>query len=100
MSLINFERLKPVAVIGFGGYPSVPVMVAATLRRIPTAILAPDALLGRANRLVMNRVRLIAANFPLVRFLPKDMRKVVYTGNTLRPEVLAVANAPYATPSA
>jgi UDP-N-acetylglucosamine--N-acetylmuramyl-(pentapeptide) pyrophosphoryl-undecaprenol N-acetylglucosamine transferase len=100
MSLIKLRRLRPAAVVGFGGYPSVPVMVAAILSRMPTAILAPDALLGRANRLVMNHVRLIAANFPLVRFLPKDMKKVVYTGNTLRPEVVALANAPYDTPTA
>jgi UDP-N-acetylglucosamine--N-acetylmuramyl-(pentapeptide) pyrophosphoryl-undecaprenol N-acetylglucosamine transferase len=99
MSLIKLARIRPEAVVGFGGYPSVPVMVAAILSRTPTAILAPDALLGRANRLVMNHVRLIAANLPLVRFLPRDMSKVVYTGNTLRPEVIALAGAPYAAPS-
>jgi UDP-N-acetylglucosamine--N-acetylmuramyl-(pentapeptide) pyrophosphoryl-undecaprenol N-acetylglucosamine transferase len=99
MSLIKLARIKPAAVVGFGGYPSVPVMVAAILSRTPTAILAPDALLGRANRLVMNHVRLIAANLPLVRFLPRDMGKVVYTGNTLRPEVIALADAPYDTPT-
>ena len=91
MSLLKLGSIRPAAVVGFGGYPSVPVMLAAVARRIPTAILTPDALMGRANRLIMNRVRLIAANFPLVRFLPKDMKKVVYTGNTLRPEVVALA---------
>ena len=100
MSLIKLARIKPAAVIGFGGYPSVPVMVAAIVTRIPTAILTPDALLGRANRLVMNNVKLIAANFPLVRFLPTDMSKVVYTGNPMRPEVIALANAPYDAPKA
>jgi len=99
MSLIKLARIRPAAVVGFGGYPSVPVMLAAVVTQIPTAILAPDALLGRANRLVMNSVDLIAANLPLVRFLPKDMDKVVYTGNTLRPEVVALANTPYDTPS-
>jgi UDP-N-acetylglucosamine--N-acetylmuramyl-(pentapeptide) pyrophosphoryl-undecaprenol N-acetylglucosamine transferase len=98
MSLVKLARIRPAAVVGFGGYPSVPVMVAAILSRTPTAILAPDALLGRANRLVMNHVRLIAANLPLVRFLPRDMSKVVYTGNTLRPEVIALAGAHYNAP--
>jgi len=98
MSLVKLARIRPTAVIGFGGYPSVPVMVAACLARFPTAILAPDAVLGRANRLVANYVRAIAANFPLVRFLPKNMAKVVYTGNPLRPEVVALAGAPYDTP--
>ncbi|MEI9888477.1 MAG: undecaprenyldiphospho-muramoylpentapeptide beta-N-acetylglucosaminyltransferase [Rhizomicrobium sp.] len=98
MSWIKLGRLRPDAVVGFGGYPSVPVMVAAVMKRIPTAILTPDALMGRANRLIMNRVRLIAANFPLVRFLPSDMSKVIYTGNTLRPEVTALAGASYEAP--
>ncbi|HEY0282226.1 MAG TPA: undecaprenyldiphospho-muramoylpentapeptide beta-N-acetylglucosaminyltransferase [Rhizomicrobium sp.] len=98
VSLWKLARIRPKVVIGFGGYPSVPVMVAACLARYPTAILAPDAVLGRANRLVADYVRAIAANFPLVRFLPKDMSKVVYTGNPLRPEVVALAGAPYDTP--
>jgi UDP-N-acetylglucosamine--N-acetylmuramyl-(pentapeptide) pyrophosphoryl-undecaprenol N-acetylglucosamine transferase len=100
MSLWKLVRIRPKAVIGFGGYPSVPVMVAACLARFPTAILAPDAVLGRANRLLANHVRAIAANFPLVRFAPKDMSKVVYTGNPLRPEAIALAGAPYEVPKA
>jgi UDP-N-acetylglucosamine--N-acetylmuramyl-(pentapeptide) pyrophosphoryl-undecaprenol N-acetylglucosamine transferase len=99
MSWVKLKRLRPQAVVGFGGYPSVPVMLAAWLARLPTAILSPDALLGRANRLVMNRVRVIAANLPLVRFLPRDRSKIVYTGNPLRPEVIALAAAPYDAPA-
>jgi UDP-N-acetylglucosamine--N-acetylmuramyl-(pentapeptide) pyrophosphoryl-undecaprenol N-acetylglucosamine transferase len=100
LSWIKLKRLRPRAVVGFGGYPSVPVMLAACFASLPTAILSPDALLGRANRLLMNRVRVIAANLPLVRFLPRDQSKIVYTGNPLRPEVIAVAGAPYDTPAA
>jgi UDP-N-acetylglucosamine--N-acetylmuramyl-(pentapeptide) pyrophosphoryl-undecaprenol N-acetylglucosamine transferase len=98
MSLVKLARIRPAVVVGFGGYPSVPVMLAAIVSRVPTAILTPDALLGRANRLVMNKVNLIAANFPLVRFLPKDMSRVVYTGNPLRPEVVTLEGAPYEPP--
>jgi len=100
MSLIKLSRIRPAAVVGFGGYPSVPVMLAAIVTRIPTAILTPDALLGRANRLVMNHVNLVAANLPLVRFLPKDKSRVVYTGNPMRPEVVALAGAAYEKPEA
>jgi UDP-N-acetylglucosamine--N-acetylmuramyl-(pentapeptide) pyrophosphoryl-undecaprenol N-acetylglucosamine transferase len=95
----KLKALKPAAVIGFGGYPSLPVMLAACWGGYPTAILSPDAQLGRANRALADRVERIAANFPLKRFLPKDMTKVVYTGNPLRPEVVALAGAPYAAPS-
>lgn len=91
-------KLKPSAVVGFGGYPSLPVMLAACIARRPTAILSPDALLGRANRLLMNYVKAIAANFTLVRFLPRHPEKIVYTGNPVRPEVLALHAAPYEAP--
>ena len=100
LSLVKLRRLRPQAVVGFGGYPSLPVMIAACLAHWPTAILSPDALLGRANRLVANYVQRIAANLPLVRFLPKDMSKVVYTGNPLRPEVVALADIAYDAPDA
>ncbi len=100
LAFVKLLRTKPAAVVGFGGYPSVPVMLAACLARFPTVIVAPDAVLGRANRLVANYVRAIAAGLPLKRFLPKDMSKVVYTGNPVRPEVVAFKDAPYDTPVA
>jgi UDP-N-acetylglucosamine--N-acetylmuramyl-(pentapeptide) pyrophosphoryl-undecaprenol N-acetylglucosamine transferase len=91
-------KLKPAAVVGFGGYPSVPVMLAATLARLPTAIIEQNAVVGRANRLVMNRVKVVAAAFPIARFAPSDKSKIVLTGNPLRPEVEALWAAPYNQP--
>jgi UDP-N-acetylglucosamine--N-acetylmuramyl-(pentapeptide) pyrophosphoryl-undecaprenol N-acetylglucosamine transferase len=98
VALAKLSRVKPAVVVGFGGYPSLPVMIAACMARFPTAIVAPDAILGRANRAVMDYVRVIAAGLPLKRFLPKEMSKVVYTGNPVRPEVVALNGAPYQTP--
>ena len=48
--------LRPAAVVGFGGYPTVPPLLAATLRRIPTIIHEQNAVMGRANRLLAPRV--------------------------------------------
>ena len=93
-------KLKPAAVIGFGGYPSVPVMLAANLARLPTAIIEQNAVVGRANRLVMNKVKLVAAAFPIARFAPTDRSKVVLTGNPLRPEVEVLWGTPYNVPEA
>lgn len=98
VAFFKLLSIRPAAVVGFGGYPSVPVMLAACFARFPTAILAPDAVLGRANRLVANYVRVIAGGLPFKRFVPKDMSKVVYTGNPVRPEVVAFSGAPYETP--
>jgi UDP-N-acetylglucosamine--N-acetylmuramyl-(pentapeptide) pyrophosphoryl-undecaprenol N-acetylglucosamine transferase len=53
---------------------------------------------GRANRLVMNRVQVVAAAFPIARFAPNDRSKIVLTGNPLRPEVEALWGAPYDPP--
>ncbi len=94
-AFVKLMRLKPAAVIGFGGYPSVPVMLAASLARLPTAIIEQNAVVGRANRLVMEKVRLVAAAFPIARFAPRDKSKIVLTGNPLRPEVTALWGAPY-----
>ena len=97
-ALAKLLRLKPDAVIGFGGYPSVPVMLAATLARCPTVIIEQNAVVGRANRLVMNQVRRVAAAFPIARFAPRDKTKIVLTGNPLRPEVIVLWGAPYNPP--
>ena len=98
LASVKLRRVKPSAVVGFGGYPSLPVMIAACLARLPTVIVAPDAVLGRANRVVANYVRVIAAGLPLKRILPKDMSKVVYVGNPVRPEVVAQRDVPYEVP--
>ncbi len=100
IAFAKLVRLKPAAVIGFGGYPSVPVMLAAWLANRPTAILEQNAVVGRANRLVMNKVKMVAAAFPIARFAPSDASKVVLTGNPLRPEVMALWGEPYCVPQA
>ena len=56
-------RLKPAIVVGFGGYPTVPPLLAASLRGIPTLIHEQNAVMGRANRLLAPRVRAIATGF-------------------------------------
>ena len=95
VAMLKLRKLKPAAVIGFGGYPSVPVMLAASWLHLPTAIIEQNAVVGRANRLVMNKVKRVAAAFPIARFAPRDVAKVILTGNPLRPEVEALWGAPY-----
>ena len=57
-------RIAPSAVVGFGGYASVPTMVAARLRRLPAMLHEQNAVLGRANRLLAARVGFIATAWP------------------------------------
>lgn len=88
--------LKPAAVVGFGGYPSVPPMLAAVSLGIPTVIHEQNALLGRANRLLAPRVRAIATAFAKVGGMkPTDRSKAVMTGNPVRPGVRSLRGQAY-----
>jgi UDP-N-acetylglucosamine--N-acetylmuramyl-(pentapeptide) pyrophosphoryl-undecaprenol N-acetylglucosamine transferase len=91
-------RLRPAAVVGFGGYPSIPAVLAATLRRIPSLIHEQNGVIGRANRLLAPRVTAIATSFAgVLDAEPALAAKATRTGNPLRPAVLA-AVVPYAAP--
>lgn len=90
------HRLAPAAAVGFGGYPSVPTMWAATGARIPTLLHEQNAVLGRANRLLASRVDRIATSFdPEFVVGPKEQPKSLLTGNPVRSSIRAIANAPY-----
>ena len=58
-----YRTFKPAAVIGFGGYPALPALLAAFAERIPTAVHEQNAVLGRVNRLVAGRVDAIATSY-------------------------------------
>ncbi|MBN9247639.1 MAG: undecaprenyldiphospho-muramoylpentapeptide beta-N-acetylglucosaminyltransferase [Hyphomicrobium sp.] len=88
--------VKPAAVIGFGGYPTLPPLVAARLRGIPTAIHEQNAVLGRANKLLAKRVTAIATSFERTKFLEGTLaKKAVLTGNPVRQSVIDAAARRY-----
>lgn len=89
MALRLFEHFQPSAVIGFGGYPALPALLAATSARIPSLVHEQNAVLGRVNRLLAGRVDAIATAYPEVqRLAPKHAGKVHLFGNPVRAEVL------------
>jgi UDP-N-acetylglucosamine--N-acetylmuramyl-(pentapeptide) pyrophosphoryl-undecaprenol N-acetylglucosamine transferase len=94
------RRLEPRAVVGFGGYPSVPTMLAAASLGLPTLLHEQNAVLGRANRLLVPRVRRIATGFPdTIGLRPADRARAVYIGNPVRPAILAVPSRDYQPPA-
>ena len=89
-------RVKPSVVIGFGGYPTLPPLAAALLRRIPTCVHEQNAVLGRVNKLVAPYVHAIASTFRSPRYLREaDKGKLVLTGNPVRDAVMAQAGVSY-----
>jgi UDP-N-acetylglucosamine--N-acetylmuramyl-(pentapeptide) pyrophosphoryl-undecaprenol N-acetylglucosamine transferase len=99
-------RLRPAAVVGFGGYPTIPPVLAAALRGIPTVIHEQNAVPGRANRLLAPLVRAVATGF--AGLFAHDRRlaakathsKTTHTGNPVRPAVNEAAAMPYPDPAA
>lgn len=95
-ALFLIKKIKPDCVIGFGGYASVPTMMAAASGGVSSAIHEQNALLGRANRLLAPRVKKIATSFAHMRGLPAGNEdKVVLTGMPVRPKIAEMRGTPY-----
>jgi UDP-N-acetylglucosamine--N-acetylmuramyl-(pentapeptide) pyrophosphoryl-undecaprenol N-acetylglucosamine transferase len=92
-------RLRPAVVVGFGGYPTVPPVLAAALRGYPTVIHEQNGVIGRANRMLASRASVIATGFASVRGIAPGLEsRLVHTGNPVRPAVLTAAAIPYQPP--
>ena len=99
VALNLMRRLRPAAVVGFGGYPTLPPLLAARLFGIPGIIHEANAVLGRANRFLSSRVNAIATSLPGV--LDRDpalAAKTTTVGTPMRPAILAAAAVKYAAP--
>jgi UDP-N-acetylglucosamine--N-acetylmuramyl-(pentapeptide) pyrophosphoryl-undecaprenol N-acetylglucosamine transferase len=90
------RRDRPACVAGFGGYPALPVMIAARALKIPCLIHEQNGMLGRVNRAFAAKVDVVACGtWPTA--LPPGA-KAVHTGNPVRAAVLAHHGATYVEP--
>ncbi len=93
-----YKRLRPAVVVGFGGYPSLPGLLAAR-RRIPTVIHEQNAVLGRVNRYLAPRVDAVACAFPILgRASAEVVKRARVVGNPVRPEIRALYGEGYTAP--
>jgi UDP-N-acetylglucosamine--N-acetylmuramyl-(pentapeptide) pyrophosphoryl-undecaprenol N-acetylglucosamine transferase len=93
------RKEKPAAVVGFGGYPTLPPLYAATRRGVPSLIHEQNAVMGRANKALAGRVNAIAGGF-LSEDTGQYAAKIVTTGNPVRPAVIDAAKTPFTAPAA
>lgn len=94
-----FREINPAVVVGFGGYPSAPALVAAILDRRPTVIHEQNAVMGRANRMLASHVTTVACAFPTLMKAPgKVAERAKVVGNPVRPPIRALAEIPYIPP--
>lgn len=95
-AMAAMRRDRPAVVVGFGGYPSIPALAAATLLRLPRMIHEQNGVLGRVNRIFAPRVDTVACGtWPTA--LPQGVQGI-HTGNPVRGAVLERAGAPYIPP--
>ena len=86
-----FSRLNPGVVVGFGGYPSVPALMAAVSQGRPTVIHEQNAVLGRSNRLLARWARKVAAAFPTLERAPAALKpRIEVVGNPVRADIRAL----------
>ena len=86
------KAVKPRAVVGFGGYPTVPPLLAAAMLGVPAILHEQNAVMGRANRFLAKRVTAIATGFSTLGGADDAIRaKVTVVGNPVRPSVLEAA---------
>jgi len=93
------RRISPDVVVGFGGYPSVPPVIAASRLGITCIIHEQNAVLGRANRLLAGRAAAIATSFPDTAMIKSGLRdRARQVGNPVRAEIVALRDVPYRAP--
>jgi UDP-N-acetylglucosamine--N-acetylmuramyl-(pentapeptide) pyrophosphoryl-undecaprenol N-acetylglucosamine transferase len=88
---------KPDVVVGFGGYPSFPILIAAQLLRIPIIIHEQNAVLGRVNRIFAAKAKFVASGFEELQKIPPQANHIC-TGNPLRDKIIQQIPKTYKTP--
>jgi UDP-N-acetylglucosamine--N-acetylmuramyl-(pentapeptide) pyrophosphoryl-undecaprenol N-acetylglucosamine transferase len=92
-------EIDPAVVIGFGGYPSLPALIAAITQGRRTIIHEQNAVSGRANRFLAPHVSAVACAFPTLRKASaRTQARAVVVGNPVRPEIRGLAHSPYQPP--
>ena len=94
-SILVMLKISPNVVIGFGGFPSVPPLIAARILRIPTIIHEANAKMGRANRFLSKSATAIALSITGVPQNSYIQAKVTETGNPVRAAVINEHRTPY-----
>ena len=99
VALREFRKRGVVAAVGFGGYPSLPAMKAASLMKLPYGVHEQNGVLGRSNRMLARDASFVAHAFPHLERLPPIEGEALEVGNPVRDAVAAVSNAPYPSQS-
>ena len=91
-----YREHRPDAVVGFGGYPAFPSLLAASARRIPTVLHEQNAVIGRVNRLLAGEAEAIGVAYDEIdRLKSRYKAKTVLVGNPVREEIARLGELPF-----
>ena len=91
-----YREFRPDAVVGFGGYPAFPALLAASAAKVPTILHEQTAVLGRVNRGLAGEAAAIATSYAEVeRLKPRHRPKVALVGNPVREAVMRLGELPF-----
>jgi UDP-N-acetylglucosamine--N-acetylmuramyl-(pentapeptide) pyrophosphoryl-undecaprenol N-acetylglucosamine transferase len=95
-TIFILRRDRPDLVVGFGGYPTLPILIASTILKIPLVLQEQNGVLGLVNKLFSKRAKVIACGtWPTL--TPKPVNKI-FTGNPVRSRIMRRRGAPYIPP--
>ena len=91
-----YREHRPDAVVGFGGYPAFPALLAASAMHIPTVLHEQNAVMGRVNRLLAGDAEAIGTAYERIdRLKPRYRDKIVLVGNPVRAEIARLGELPF-----
>jgi len=91
-----YREHRPDAVVGFGGYPAFPALLAASAMHIPTVLHEQNAVMGRVNRLLAGDAEAIGTAYDRIdRLKPRYRDKIVLVGNPVRAEIARLGELPF-----
>lgn len=94
------KRLDAAVVVGFGGYPSAPALLAALSQGRPTLLHEQNAVLGRTNRWLSPYVGAVASSFPNLQKVPQGVgARVTLIGNPVRADIRALGKRAFVAPT-
>ena len=91
-----YREHRPDVVVGFGGYPAFPALLAANAENLPTVLHEQNAVLGRVNRWLAGKAKAIATSYAEIERLKSAHRtKTVLVGNPVRDAVVRLGELPF-----
>ncbi|MCP4393730.1 MAG: undecaprenyldiphospho-muramoylpentapeptide beta-N-acetylglucosaminyltransferase [Alphaproteobacteria bacterium] len=96
-SILLLKKLKPAVVVSFGGYASLPAAFAATRTGVPVVLHEQNAILGRTNRLLSTKAKVVATSFAETGRVPEGVQ-TEYSGMPVRSEIVKLASGAFPIP--